>query len=330
MPIAHTLAPRIETHRIEATQQGRLLEYAEALELLTMPADEALTEQVLATGRALTWRAADGRGQLYAQIGIDAQPCLIDCHHCAFAVGNGEHTQPIKMDLDEIVAHARIFDAGGVHLISLMTTAAYSFDEYLEVMRAVRNAVRPEMPLLANCNDMNAEQARHLKAAGADAVYHAIRLGEGRMSRVQPETRRRTIANVRAAGLKLMTGIEPLTQNDDPREIADLMFETRDMRPVSTGCCPLVPLAGSRMADVNPPSDRRRRFIGSIYRLVVGISVPFGMGNISWIDSGASPRGRHLSANATEMTAKIAKARAELEQGGWQISNEPPTEWLAR
>jgi hypothetical protein len=108
------------------------------------------------------------------------------------------------------------------------------------------------------------------------------------------------------------------------------MFETRDMRPVSTGCCPLVPLPGSRMADVKPASDLRRRFIGSVYRLVVGTSVPFGMGNISWIDSGASPRGRQLSAEAAEMTAKVAKARTELEQDGWLISAEPPAEWLAR
>jgi biotin synthase len=330
MPITRVLAPHIDTHRIEAAKRGKLLEHAEALELLTMPPDEALIEQVLSAGRALTWQAADGRGQLYAQIGIDAQPCLIDCHHCAFAVGNGEHTQPIKMSLDEVVTHAQIFDTNGVHLISLMTTAAYSFDEYLEVMRAVRAAVRPTMPLLANCNDMNAEQVQRLKTAGADAVYHAIRLGEGRMSKVRPETRRRTIANVRAAGLKLMTGIEPLTQDDDPREIADLMFETRDMRPVSTGCCPLVPLAGSRMAEVKPPSDRRRRFIGSVYRLVVGTSVPFGMGNISWIDSGASPRGRDLRADAAEMAAKVAKARTELERDGWLISADPPSEWLAR
>ena len=56
--------------------------------------------------------------------------------------------------------------------------------------------------------------------AGADAVYHALRLDEGNWTGIQPADRLDTIRNVKVAGLELMTGVEPVWDGAAPEVLA--------------------------------------------------------------------------------------------------------------
>jgi biotin synthase len=314
--------------RLRQVGEGRTLGYDELLALLATPATGADADRIRDAACALTRHASGNRGQVFAQIGLDALPCPADCRYCSFAARNTALEARDELSLDEVVGYARVFDAAGIHLISLMVTAAYRFDRYLQVIAAVRAAIRPTTPLLANAADLTREQAERLRAAGADVVYHAVRLREGRITDIAPERRRQTIANVRAAGLRLMTGVEPLFEELEPSEIADRIFETLDMGAVCTGVCPLVLVPGSRMAHLTPPSDERRHLIGALYRLAVGTRVPFGMGGLSWVDAGTNPRGRHLSKDAAELAGQVEDKRRELVRDGWELPATAPAEWF--
>jgi biotin synthase len=315
--------------RLAGVGEGRTLGYDELLALLTISATGTDADLIRKTAQEMTRRSAGNRGQVFAQIGLDALPCPANCRYCSFAASNTALETRDELSLDQAVGYARVFDAAGVHLISLMVTASYDFDRYLRVVEAVRAVIRPNTALLANTADLTLRQAERLRGAGADAIYHALRLREGRITTIAPARRLQTIANARAVGLRLMTGVEPLFEELEPSEIADRMFDTLDMGAICTGTCPLVPVDGAQMAHCTPPSEQRRRLIGALYRLAVGTRIPFGMGGVSWVDAGTNPRGRHLSTDATVLSGQVAEKRRELELDGWTLPERAPEEWFS-
>ncbi|MCQ4882310.1 radical SAM protein, partial [Alistipes onderdonkii] len=73
-----------------------------------------------------------------------------------------------------------------------------------------REVIPADMPLLVNTDDMQLDQCRQLKAAGANGAYHAVRMREGEDTEIPVEKRFETFANLREAGLTLSTCVEPV------------------------------------------------------------------------------------------------------------------------
>jgi biotin synthase len=296
-----------------------------------MPEDSPQAQALISAARLLTRQANGGRGQVFAQIGLDALPCPEMCQYCSFAANSTALEARDVLSLDEVVAYARAFDAAGIHLVSLMATAACDFQRYLAITAAVRQVLQPSVPILANLGDLDAGQAQALRQAGANAIYHAVRLGEGSITNIDPTRRWQTISHASLAGLKLMTGVEPLYEQQQPQDVVNRMFETLRSGALCTGCCPLVPVVGTPLADAGctPPTPQRRQLIGAIYRLVIGTSIPFGLGGISWVDAGTNPRGRHLSKDPAELQRQVAEKKQALAAEGWSIPARPLPEWQA-
>lgn len=278
--------------------------------------------------REMALRASKGRGFVYAQIGVDANPCAENCAFCSFAAVNTEadgvndagESSAWEVPIDRIVSYARLFDEEGVHLISLMSTAGLPFSRYLEMVSAVRDVVSDDMPIMANAADMTYEQACALKEAGAQAIYHAIRLGEGELTDIDPDCRRATIAAARKAGLGLMTGIEPLWDGATHEEIASRIEEVSTLEPFCTGACSLIAAKGTEMEDCASATRARVRYVGAITRLVVGESVPVGgAGGIAWVDAGCDPRARKLGLEPEWLRREAARAKSQLEADEWCV-----------
>ena len=125
------------------------------------------------------------------------------------------------MDMDALLAFARLFSQEGANLISLMSTAALPFEKLLSFVAAARLVIDDHVILLVNGPDLSLEQAIELRGAGADAAYHAVRLGEGYLTDLDPRRRVQTIENIQAAGLALMSGVEPLWRNAPEDELLD-------------------------------------------------------------------------------------------------------------
>ena len=290
---------------------------------------------VNARARQLGMRASGGIGLIEAQIGVDALPCPENCRYCSFAAVNSGigDDAPAIVALDDIVASARLFDAHNVSLISLMATAALPFDRYLEMVAAVREAVAPDMAILANTRDLSLEDARALKEAGATMAYHACRCGEGYVTDIEVERRHQTMRNIRSAGLPLMNGIEPLWEEVPCEELTDRICEIPDFDPFATGACGLSGLDGSELArlaalrgeTVTPSPTARVKYVGAIVRLVCGERVPFGgVGGAIWVDAGTDPRGRNKGSDEAWLARDIRVARRTLEKDGWTVPDRPP------
>lgn len=306
--------------------------------------------------REIGMRAAAGRAFVFAQIGVDATPCPENCQFCAFAatnagadstaglqaIGKGDAetgnagagsavTGAFEVPIDAIVTLARVFDEEGVHLISLMATAGLTFSRFLDMVEAVRDSVRPDMPIMANAADLTLEQAQMLRQAGAQAAYHARRLHEGEITAIPPARRMETMRNIRDSGLLLMTGVEPLWKGVEDGEVADRICELSDLGPFCIGACGLSVAPGTAMAGYTPALRPRIRYVGAIARLAVGKDVPIGgVGGVTWVDAGTDPRSRGYGQEPAWLRHSVRRARRDLFYDGWQVPDRAPQDIFAQ
>ena len=322
-------------HWVEEAVQDALEGIAPSDEtmLCLMALDEHSAEaaHVCWAAQAMTRKASGNRAQIYAQIGVDMLPCPMDCGFCTLARRNAaddvlyRNSDELIVPTEDIAAYARVFDDAGVHLISLMSTAALPFERYLKIVSAVRDAVRDDQVIMINAGDMSLEQAQKLKQAGAQMAYHANRLGEGEITRIPPSTRLRTIANIKEAQLGFMTAVEPVHVASSATQILEHMHEIIEQRPYCSGVGGLHAVAGTAMQDATPVSKVRLRLLASTMRLLAGETIPFGTGgaNVLWADAGTNPRGRDLCGDHDFLRRDVARLRKALAGDGWEVPARP-------
>lgn len=321
----------------DAAAEGTSPTRDDVLHLLSFDAYSVEAAYVCAIARQMAVKAGDGIGLIHAQIGVDAYPCPENCRFCTFAAINYEADKGYRFDdepevsLEHIAAIARTFDEEGVHLISLMATAGLPFERYLEMVRTVRTAVSPDMPIMVNTGDLTLSEAQALKEAGVQVAYHARRVLEGELTDIDPELRVQSIANIHEAGLALMTGVEPLWEGIDPEELADRIMEIPAFRPYCTGACTLSPAKDTEMEHEVPSPTAKVRYVAAIIRLACGYDVPFGgVGGAIWVDAGADPRGRGYEPDHTYLRSLVRRARRTLAQDDWHVPERPSTAFFER
>ncbi|MEE0845651.1 MAG: hypothetical protein U0L71_05595 [Eggerthellaceae bacterium] len=325
---------------IKRCVDGGTIGAAEALRLMEF--DSLSPEAALArwAAEAIGRKASGNKGQIYAQIGVDEGPCPVNCAFCSLAACNSPREEGFETPIGRIVEYAQTFDRAGVHLITLMSTAAMPFARYLEIVQTVREAISPDMPLMANTRDFSMEQAFLLKKAGVQAVYHADRLGEGVITSLDPSRREETIAHAREAGMALMTAVEPVSQATAYRDIIDAMSRVIAQRPYCSGVGVLTaihrdPLVGqawqnARENELVPISRARGAQLAAIMRLMAGESIPFGTGsgNVVWVDAGSNPRGRDLPIDGHALARDVSHRRKELLGREWEVPKRPLQSWF--
>jgi biotin synthase len=115
--------------------------------------------------------------------------------------------------LEDIIEKCLLFEADGANAIYLMATATFKFADFLKVGKEVKAALKPETPLIANVGDFNVDEARALREAGFTGIYHAMRLGEGITTAIDPKVRLKTMDAAQKAGLLIGTCLEPFGRN---------------------------------------------------------------------------------------------------------------------
>ena len=323
---------------------GQRIPADELLPLFDLPTHSAEAAHVMWAAQTIARETTGNIGQIYAQIGIDALPCPANCDFCDLAAKNVRAAQDAAGDtaevratlrdavvpLEDVVAYARTFDDAGVHLISLMATAGLSFERILDTVAAVRAAVHDDMPILVNIGDMTLDQAQAVKTAGAQAAYHAHRLGEGTFTSLDPATRLETMRNITEAGMKLMNAVEPVHEGIPAAELLDRMAEAASFKPYCSGVGTLTVVPGTPMEQFTPLTRKRTAFYASIFRLLVGDAIPFGVGgrNVVWADAGTNPRGRNLPTAPEILQRDVRRLRKELRGEEWNVPDRPLASWF--
>ena len=245
----------------------------DALELANVDVNSYEVYAVMATANELTKQQFGNRGEVYAQVGINFWPCPRNCGFCVFGEDAGMIGERREFDTDEVVARAKGFEEAGANAIFLMTTADYPFERYLEMARAVRSAIAPELPMVANIGDFDEQGAEKLVEAGFQGAYHVFRLREGRDTRVPTEARLHTLQAIKESDLDLSYCVEPIGPEHPPEELVEEMFRGRDYDAINHACMRRTPIQGTPLFACGEISDLEMAKAVGVTRLVAGDTI---------------------------------------------------------
>jgi biotin synthase len=245
----------------------------EALSLMEVDLYSYEMHAVYATASKLSREQFKGKGDCHAQIGLDLSPCPNNCGFCSFALEAGVFKDKIELKVEEVISRAQDFVKEGANAIYLMTTANYSFDNFLEIGREVKKSIPADIPLVANIGDFGVKEAERLIDAGFQGAYHVRRLREGKDTRIDPEKRLATMKAIKKSGLMLLHCVEPVGPEHTAEEVVDLMFEGKEYGASFSGAMRRIPVPGTSLADLGIISEIELAKIVAISRLVMGTNV---------------------------------------------------------
>lgn len=235
-------------HILERAKLGELLDKADACALLGIPNHSREYFDLLYAANDYSRVSFQNRGMVFAQIGLDMQPCGINCRFCSFAKDTLSCRQPVIKSMEDTLAEAKLLVESGIDDLFLMTTAEFSQKAFLQYGKAVREIMPKHMRLVANVGDFDADYANRLKDCGFTGVYHICRLREGVDTCADPATRLHTMNAAKEAGLELYYCVEPIGPEHTDEELADEMLRGRQYAVPVMAVMKRIPVPGTPLA----------------------------------------------------------------------------------
>jgi biotin synthase len=287
---------------IAAVADGGLPDADDIRHLLGLSHRSPAAGLVVAAARELARAACGNRAEICVQIGLNVSACPMNCRFCSFAAVNCVFGEASELPVEDVVERAVRSEAEGANSIYLMGTGDYPMGRFIEVGQEVRRHLRPETPLVANVGDLTPATAREIKDAGFCAIYHAVRMGEGRDTSIAVEKRLRTFRLAHDAGLQLATCVEPVGPEHSNEEILEKILIHRDADPCFSGAMRRIPIPGTELAGYGQLSELRLAYLVAVARLAMGRFLvgncthePNVLGaasgaNLFWAEVGPNPR----------------------------------------
>lgn len=287
---------------------------------------------IQAASRKISEAVSGGQAEVHAQVGINVGSCPKNCQFCSFAAVNKIFDQPKSQSLEEIIESCLRFEQDGANAVYLMITATFKFEDYLAIAKEVKAALRKETPLIANAGDFNDFQAKALREAGFTGIYHAVRLGEGKFTVIDPKVRLKTIAAAQRAGLMVGTCLEPVGPEHTLEELVEKTLLTREMKAVYSGAGRRITIPGSPLAVHGMASYGQMAHILAAVRLATGYAMigncthePNEIGamagaNLFWAEAGSNPRDTEAN---TVRGWTVKRTQDVLKEAGWSILKGP-------
>jgi biotin synthase len=287
---------------ISKVTDGYFLTRDEILFLLKINPHSPDAGFVMACADAVNRAVSGNKAEVHAQIGVNLSPCPKNCSFCAFAAKNQIFKEKNELSVENITEMALRAEADGANAIFLMTTGDYSFDQFTEISKEVRTNLKPDTVMIANVGDFANEDAKQLKEVGYTGIYHAVRMGEGRETNINPQTRLNTVRVARENGLLIGTCVEPIGPEHSIEEITEKTLIGREMRPCYSGAMRRINIPGSEMEKHGMISEYRMAYLVAVVRLAMGknlvgncthepnvLSATSGA-NLFWAEVGTNPR----------------------------------------
>jgi biotin synthase len=260
------LQSKIESILDKALDDGISRDDARALIQLDLHTKE--TYALMETADRLSRQTFKNKGENHLHIGINLEPCPLNCKFCSLTVEAGIFTETVEFSEDQILAWAKEGEAAGADGFNIMTTGTYSFGKLLDIGRVLTKAV--SVPLVANTRDISHKEGEKLLDAGFSGAYHAVRLGEGRDTPLKREKRIQSIRTFGEVGLRWMNCVEPVGPEHDIEEILDLMFLAREYRATYSGVMRRVNFPASPMEKYGMITEFEMAKLLAVSRLVMG------------------------------------------------------------
>ena len=324
---------------VEKGLQGKGLTQEETLRLYQVPTTSKEASYIRWAGQELSMKASNGKAEVHAQIGLNSTICPKNCKFCSFAMCNGAREGKYELPKEDVLEYAKIYQEQGANLIIMLTTASYKFEKLLDMVTSVREVISPEMPLLVNTEDLTLERAKQLKAAGANGAYHAVRMREGVDTAIPVENRLATFENLREAGLKLSTCVEPVGPEHTPEELTEASFRCISREPMTSGVGKRIGVPGTQLYDRGMITDVENATMVAVYRLAHGLSLRLNCSanstvtaaagaNLAWAEVGTNPRDLVERTENGGRGASLEEMRKMFLASGWEVLEGPSQGWM--
>jgi biotin synthase len=319
---------------VERARAGKELEASEIEKLFSVPLVSEESYYIQYAAREMSWEASGGKAEIHGQIGIDNQLCPKNCQFCSFAACNRVFKKPSIATLEEILEMARDFEKNGANAILLMTTASFPFEDFIPIAREVRKHLQEDMVLIVNLPDFGYQEALALKEAGVNGIYHAVRLGEGKVTQIDPRKRLDTIKAAKQAGLKICTCLEPVGPEHTIEELVEKTLITRDIEPVFSGAGRRIRVPGSKLEKFGMVSEARMALYVAVVRLAMGYGAPLNCthepnvpaaiagADILWAEAGTNPRDTEQKTEKNR-GFNVQRCRQIFEEAEWEVYEGP-------
>jgi biotin synthase len=306
----------------------------EAKKLMAIDLQSPEMYALCAAANSLSRRHFDNYGDVCAQIGLDFAPCPGNCGFCVFAARHSLVREVTEYPEEMVVEAALECEKEKANAIYLMTTCHYQFNRFLKMGQAVHHAISPETPLVANIPDFGDDEARALVEAGFHAVYHAVRLNEGKDTVFPVEKRLATIRAAKEAGLALNFCVEPLGPEHSMEQQVELMFLGRELGATFSGAMHRVSALGTHLAHYGEITHWYLARTVAVTRLVMGDTVVahcthepnmpsvLAGANLLWAEVGANPRDESKETEKNR-GASINRCQQLLHHAGYRMRTGP-------
>ena len=261
------IAPQIEEILKKAMDFGGI-DREEAVALMHLDLDCAETYALMQTANQMTRQQFASKGENHFHIGVNVEPCPLNCLFCSLTEEAGIFTEKIEFPLDDVMQWARIGEENQADALNIMTTGSYSFAKLLEVGKLLKKTV--SVPLVANTRDITHKEGEQLLEAGFVGAYHAVRLGEGKDTPLKVQKRIQTIKVLNDVGLHWMNCVEPVGPEHEITEIVDRMFLARRYGATYSGVMRRINFPGSPMEKFGMITEREMARMVAVSRLVMG------------------------------------------------------------
>lgn len=203
----------------EKIKNGYNLTKEDAIALLKVNNFSTEYFELLSLSNNRSQKTFNGKGYLFAQIGINAKPCDGGCKFCSLSIDNYIMESENEKTTEEILEEVRKVDFRKVGTLFLMTTANYNQNKFIEVIKRVKEIIPEDKNLVANIGDFDYEYAVRIKEAGITGVYHIVRLREEIDTSLSVNQRINTLEAIKKAELKLYYCIEPIGKEHTAEEL---------------------------------------------------------------------------------------------------------------
>jgi biotin synthase len=130
--MGNRLEPQIEQILIKAEDMAALTR-DEALMLMQIKQHTKAAYALMETANRMSRGRFGAKGENHFHIGLNVEPCPMDCLFCSLTRRAGIFKEKIEFPLDQVLAWARQAEAQGADALNLMTTGTYPFERLLEV-----------------------------------------------------------------------------------------------------------------------------------------------------------------------------------------------------
>ena len=285
--------------------------------------------RLMCIANSLSRNEYGNKGYIFAQIGLNAEPCTGGCRFCSLAQSNFSVEYHYRLTVDEAVMAGLDICRSEISDLFLMTTADYPFEHVINIATKLRKSIPKSIRLVANIGDFTYEQAMQLKVSGFSGAYHIHRLNEGIDTDLSPDRRIDTLNNVHKAGLELYYCVEPIGPEHTYEALVDEMLRARKYGVDVMAAMRRVPVPGTDMEKRGTITLLELTKIAAVTRLVtrpkrsMNVHEPTEMALLAGVNQlyaeyGANPRDT-LAQTSKGRGSSIQRVKQMLENANYIV-----------